>query len=128
MSAPTTQTVLSELEAKVAGIIEDVEKHRGVRFHLGKRAAAAVGLVDPGIKAGLEAASREQHIDVLRIGSPASHDAAAFGAAGVKMGMIFVRNENGSHNPHEAMCISDFLDGTAVLLQWLINAVRPEPC
>ena len=27
--------------------------------------------------------------------------------------MIFVRNENGSHNPHEKMTIEDFLDGTA---------------
>ena len=122
------EAVLSELEDKVGSIVEDIEKRRSVRFHLGKRAGAAVGLVDPGIKAGLEAASREQDIDVLRIGSPASHDAAAFGAAGVKMGMIFVRNENGSHNPHESMCIGDFLDGTTVLLQWLISAVRATRC
>jgi N-carbamoyl-L-amino-acid hydrolase len=58
----------------------------------------------------------------LHIGSPASHDAAAFAAAGVPMGMIFVRNENGSHNPHEAMTIEDFLDGASVLAQWLTTA------
>jgi hypothetical protein len=29
--------------------------------------------------------------------------------------MIFVRNENGSHNPHEAMEIDDVLDACAVL-------------
>ena len=39
------------------------------------------------------------------------------------MGMIFVRNANGSHNPHEAMTLDDFLDGTAVLTQWLIEAL-----
>ena len=33
--------------------------------------------------------------------------------------MIFVRNENGSHNPREAMAIDDFLDGTAVMTAWL---------
>jgi N-carbamoyl-L-amino-acid hydrolase len=37
------------------------------------------------------------------------------------MGMIFVRNRNGSHNAHEAMTIEDFLDGTAVLTEWLVT-------
>ncbi len=69
--------------------------------------------------AGLETAARTQGIPVLHLGSPASHDAAAFSAAGVPMGMIFVRNRNGSHNPHEAMTIEDFLAGTSVLLQWI---------
>jgi N-carbamoyl-L-amino-acid hydrolase len=29
--------------------------------------------------------------------------------------MIFVRNEHGSHNPHEAMEIEDFAAGVAVM-------------
>jgi N-carbamoyl-L-amino-acid hydrolase len=37
--------------------------------------------------------------------------------------MIFARNENGSHNPFEAMKIEDFLDGAAVLIQWITTAV-----
>jgi N-carbamoyl-L-amino-acid hydrolase len=116
------EAVLAELEAKIGGIIAGIEQRRGVRFHLGTAARAGVGRVDPAIKAGLEAAADRQGIAVLHIGSPASHDAAAFGAAGVPMGMIFVRNENGSHNPDEAMTIDDFLDGTLVLLQWLLTA------
>jgi N-carbamoyl-L-amino-acid hydrolase len=39
------------------------------------------------------------------------------------MGMIFARNENGSHNPFEAMKIEDFLDCTSVLIQWVTSAV-----
>jgi len=39
------------------------------------------------------------------------------------MGMIFVRNANGSHNPDEAMTLEDFLAGTAVLTHWLAGAV-----
>jgi N-carbamoyl-L-amino-acid hydrolase len=35
------------------------------------------------------------------------------------MGMIFVRNENGSHNPHEAMMIDDFMAGTTLLTRLL---------
>jgi N-carbamoyl-L-amino-acid hydrolase len=29
--------------------------------------------------------------------------------------MIFVRNENGSHNPREAMDLADFIDGVEIL-------------
>ena len=112
--------VLAGLEEKVHRIVEGIEQRRGVRFHLGTKARAAVGLVDPAIQAGLEAAAAALELPVLHIGSPASHDAAAFGAAGVPMGMVFVRNANGSHNPHEAMTMDDFLDGTAVLLLWAL--------
>jgi beta-ureidopropionase / N-carbamoyl-L-amino-acid hydrolase len=118
------EATLAELEDKVGRIIQGIEQRRAVRFHLGQRARAAVGMVDPAIKAGLEVAARTQGVPVLHIGSPASHDAAAFAAAGVPMGMLFVRNENGSHNPHEAMTIEDFLDGASVLAQWLITATR----
>jgi N-carbamoyl-L-amino-acid hydrolase len=110
--------ILAELEDEVGRIIDGIEQRRAVRFHLGQQARAAVGLADPALQAGLEAAAQVQGIKFLRIGSPASHDAAAFGAAGVPMGMIFVRNENGSHNPFEAMAVDDFLDGTTVLIQW----------
>jgi len=37
----------------------------------------------------------------------------------VPMGMIFVRNANGSHNPHEAMEIDDFMAGATLLTTWL---------
>ena len=37
--------------------------------------------------------------------------------------MLFVRNANGSHNPHEAMEIDDFLDAAAILSAWLVRTV-----
>ena len=75
--------------------------------------------MDPDIRTGLEQQAQALSIPMMLLGSPASHDAAAFAAAGVPTGMIFVRNENGSHNPHEAMALDDFLAGTAVLTGWL---------
>ena len=36
--------------------------------------------------------------------------------------MIFVRNENGSHNPHEDMQIDDFMKGVAVMRDVLAEA------
>ncbi len=113
------EAVLAELDRKVDAIIAGIEQRRGVRFHRGTKARAAVGPVDPDIQAALTAGANEVGIATISLGSPASHDAAAFAAAGVPMGMIFVRNENGSHNPHEAMTIDDFLDG-ATLMAWYL--------
>lgn len=115
--------VLAALEERLDAIAAGIEQRRGVRFHLGVKAQAAVGPADPEIMAGLERAARTQRLDPLLIGSPASHDGAAFSAAGVPIGMIFVRNENGSHNPLEKMTIEDFLDGTTVLTQWIIDCI-----
>jgi beta-ureidopropionase / N-carbamoyl-L-amino-acid hydrolase len=115
------EAVLAELDRQVDAIIAGIEQRRGVRFHRGPKARAAVGQVDPAIEAGLHRCASETDLDVLSLGSPASHDAAAFAAAGVPMGMIFVRNENGSHNPHEAMAIDDFMAGAALLTRYLAD-------
>ncbi|HEY2620834.1 MAG TPA: Zn-dependent hydrolase [Acetobacteraceae bacterium] len=113
------ETVLAELDHQVDAIIAGIEQRRGVRFHRGTKARAAVGQVDPAIRSALERCAAELGVSALQLGSPASHDAAAFAAAGVPMGMIFVRNENGSHNPHEAMAIDDFMAGAALLTRYL---------
>ncbi|HEX4171761.1 MAG TPA: hydantoinase/carbamoylase family amidase [Acetobacteraceae bacterium] len=116
------EAVLAELDRQVDAIIAGIEQRRGVHFHRGPKASAAVGAVDASIKSALERAAAELTIPVLQLGSPASHDAAAFAAAGVPMGMIFVRNENGSHNPREAMAIDDFMAGATLLTQYLADA------
>ena len=59
----------------------------------------------------------------MPLASPASHDTATFTVAGVPSCMLFVRNANGSHNPHEAMEIDDFLDAASVLTEWLVREV-----
>jgi N-carbamoyl-L-amino-acid hydrolase len=50
--------------------------------------------------------------------SGGGHDAAAFAQAGVPAAMLFVRNQHGSHNPHEAMRLEDFAAGCAVMTRW----------
>ena len=101
-------------------IVAEVEQGRyRVRIELGARAEAPIGPCSPEISRGLAEAATTLGIDFDRIVSPASHDAAAFAQSGVPIGMIFVRNENGSHNPAEHMEIDDLLDGTAVMTEWL---------
>jgi beta-ureidopropionase / N-carbamoyl-L-amino-acid hydrolase len=113
--------VLSGIEDMMMTAIREIELRRNVSFELGRRASASVGVVDPGIVVQMEEAARDLGIPTMRLGSPASHDAAAFAAAGVPAGMLFVRNEHGSHNPEEHMEIDDFLDACAVLARWVAD-------
>lgn len=62
-----------------------------------------------------EAACVELGVEYGTMPSGAGHDAAIFQTAGVPAGMIFVRNQHGSHNKHEAMNIDDFMLGVEVL-------------
>jgi beta-ureidopropionase / N-carbamoyl-L-amino-acid hydrolase len=117
------ESVLAELERRIDAIIAGIGQRRGVRFHLGAKARAAVGHVDPTIRAALLGGAIELGVPGLELGSPASHDAAAFAAAGVPMGMLFVRNANGSHNPHEAMNLDDFLAGASIMTWWLATTL-----
>ena len=55
--------------------------------------------------------------------SGAGHDAGVFANIGIPSAMIFVRNENGSHNPLEAMDLNDFMDAVDVLHAALLNPV-----
>lgn len=111
--------VLERLEAFFLEEIGRIETERGVRFDLGRRASAAVGVMSAGIIAEMHAAAAAAGMDVSEIGSPASHDTAAFAAAGVPSAMLFVRNRNGSHNPDEAMEIEDFMKACGLLALWV---------
>ncbi|OYW42021.1 MAG: hypothetical protein B7Z45_02555 [Azorhizobium sp. 12-66-6] len=110
---------LAELERGMGDIIADIERRRGVTFHMGPRASAVVGKMDASIRARLVEGARALGIPAMTLGSPASHDAAAFAAAGIPTAMMFVRNQNGSHNPHEAMDMEDFMRAASLLAWWL---------
>jgi hypothetical protein len=43
-------------------------------------------------------------------------------AAGVPVATLFVRNQHGSHNPHEAIRMEDFAAGRAVMTLWAGDA------
>jgi N-carbamoyl-L-amino-acid hydrolase len=59
--------------------------------------------------------------------SGAGHDTSIFANAGVPTGMIFVRNDKGSHNPHESMEYDDFFLACAVLARALATAANSPP-
>ena len=114
---------LDELEGALFDLIKRIEAARGVAIDLGPRASAGVAPSDPDVFAGLTQAAQDLAIPSMPLASPASHDTATFTLAGVPSAMLFVRNENGSHNPHEAMEIDDFIEACAVMTGWLVNQV-----
>lgn len=66
-------------------------------------------------------AATDHGIPHLQMASGAGHDAAVMTSAGVSACMLFVANQNGSHNPHEAMRISDFLSGAEILMHAVVD-------
>jgi N-carbamoyl-L-amino-acid hydrolase len=110
---------LAQLEERVHAIANAIAARRGVQFELGAATRAPVAAVAPAIRASFEAGAAELGIPTRLIGSGASHDAAAFAQAGIPMGMLFVRNAHGSHNPLEHMEIADLLQATRLLTWWL---------
>jgi N-carbamoyl-L-amino-acid hydrolase len=110
---------LVELEAIMHAKADAIAQRRGVRFEFGRRASAAPGVIDVGIRDRFERIADAVGAPHRRLESPASHDAAAFAAAGIPTAMLFVRNANGSHNPDEGMEIDDFLLATGILTAWL---------
>jgi len=110
---------LHELEQAFLAIVREVSESRGVRVELGTRASADVAKADSGISRDLAECASRLGIDAPPLLSPASHDSAAFCAAGVPYGFVFIRNPNGSHHPDEQMDLDDFLRASAVLTEYL---------
>ncbi|MBT5263393.1 MAG: Zn-dependent hydrolase [Rhodospirillaceae bacterium] len=106
---------------RVRQIAAGIAERRGVTFELGEFTRAAPGPMDPKIMADMQDGVAALGIQSMPIASGASHDAAAFAAAGVPTQMLFIRNANGSHNPDEAMEIPDFMTATRLLAWWLAN-------
>jgi N-carbamoyl-L-amino-acid hydrolase len=101
-----------------------IESATGVAFRFDRRRDTAPAQMDPALIASLREAATALGLPGETMPSGAGHDAAVFANHGVPSAMIFVRNAHGSHNPNEAMAMTDFLDGTRLLLAALAQAVR----
>jgi len=108
------------LYAKVA----EIEARRGVRFELGTDSGSRPSLMDEDVQRGLRRAAETLGIPHLAMPSGGGHDAAAFAQAGVPSGMLFVRNQHGSHNPKEDMRMEDFAAACAVVSRFVAEATQ----
>ena len=92
-----------------------VSDQRRVSFEFDDRIYAEPAKMDDNIIKRLRQFSDQLGFQTELLPSGAGHDAAIFANAGVPSGMIFVRNQNGSHNPDESMIIDDFMRGVELM-------------
>jgi len=88
-----------------------------VNFDLGETVDSPAVVMDD----RLREAFRAQLQRPFEMPSGAGHDAATFAKMGIPTGMMFIRNEHGSHNPDEAMSMNDFDVAARALLGLLLD-------
>ena len=98
-----------------------IEAARGVRFEFDDAIYTAPATMDGHWIERLKKSAQQEQLNYGVMASGAGHDAAVFANAGIPSAMVFVRNENGSHHPHEAMNLDDFMLG----VQCLHAAISP---
>lgn len=101
-----------------------IAEERGVEFKLDRIVESPPAIMDATWIERLKTAARELGLPDEEIPSGAGHDAAVFANAGVPSAMLFVRNQNGSHNPREGMELDDFVAGIAVMRAAIREAVQ----
>jgi N-carbamoyl-L-amino-acid hydrolase len=113
VSDATMDAVAAEAQQAAARIGEVYR----VAFDLGTATYSPPAMMDKRLRACLY----DRLERPFEMSSGAGHDAAIFEKMGVPTGMIFVRNDHGSHNPDEAMALDDFAVATQALLGSLLD-------
>jgi N-carbamoyl-L-amino-acid hydrolase len=116
------QTALDRLFTALHELVEEIAARRGVRFDLGPEQARAPVPMHRDVIEALAGAADQTGVPHRRLPSGGGHDAQSFAGAGIPAGMIFVRSQNGSHNPDEAMRMEDFDAACRVLMAWSLAA------
>ncbi|HEY8613052.1 MAG TPA: Zn-dependent hydrolase [Roseomonas sp.] len=116
------QAALDALYRDLHALVAEIAARRGVCFELGPEQARAPVPMDPAIVDALAHAATDATVPFCRMASGSGHDAQSFAAAGIPAGMLFVRSQNGSHNPNEAMRLEDFDAACRVLMAWAVAA------
>lgn len=101
-----------------------VGRKRGVTFDLGASVLTSAARMSDKVAELCQQQAEAAGIPFEVLPSGAGHDSAIFANAGVPSSMLFVRNDKGSHNPHEAMELADFMAGAEVLTRALWQAAN----
>lgn len=100
---------------------EAIGAARGVSFDFDRTLVCKAADVDPKLFTHLKASPEKAGINYLEVPSGAGHDAAVMADMGVPITMIFVANQNGSHNWREEMKLDDFMLANEVLFTAIAN-------
>jgi len=110
-----SEATLASVHNEVAAISGGIAQESGVQINLGLLTSSRPAMMSEKLNSMMRAAFEMSGIPVVAMASGAGHDAATFSQAGIPSAMLFIRNENGSHNPDEAMDMADFDSALAVL-------------
>ena len=108
---------LEQVALELTRLVERLSRQHSVRFDLGPRTGTNPAMMDGKVVAAMEAACSAEGVPAVTLPSGAGHDAAVFAGMDVPTGMLFIRNENGSHNPEESMEMDDFAAAARVLMR-----------
>jgi len=116
----TTDAAMDALHDAILRRAEELTAEHNVRFDFGPRVGTPATRLDATIQAVAADSARALGI-AARSMPTVGHDAATFARLGVPSTVLLVRNENGSHNPDEAMAIPDFIAGVHVLAEMVLR-------
>lgn len=115
------RSTIDAFHAAIRAECNAIGQARGVRFEFDPPIVSEPAVLDAEVAQRLAGAAEDAQVRYMRLPSGAGHDAALFANAGVPTGMIFVRNQHGSHNPLEAMRMDDFVASCEVLWRYVVG-------
>ncbi len=113
------EAILTDLEKRVKEICE----RRALTYEMTTKLKANPAHSAPHILKTMKEKSEELNMKTFKMPSGGGHDAQLM-AEITDMGMIFVRSENGSHNPEEFASIEDIKLGTDLLASTVIHYIN----
>lgn len=118
-SRSADEATLDLLKTRIAEIAAEVAADHGVEIRLENFTRTVTARMDRDMVALFTGEMRAMGIAAHSMASGGGHDAAVFANAGIPSVMLFVRNQNGSHNPDEAMRMEDFAVAATLLARGL---------
>src|ERR1700722_12581418 len=116
-----SEDTMREVADEARRAAQEIGKEYRVNFELGPTTDSLAAIMDPRLRTAFANSLPEP----FEMPSGAGHDAVMFASLGIPTGMVFVRNEYGSHNPDEAMSLEDFAVGARALLGLLMDFPLP---
>jgi len=117
----TNPATLAAVRGVLADAVSRIGRERRVVFDLGDEAGTAPVSLDAGLRGLLADSAAAAGFEPLAMPT-VGHDAAMFALSGIPAAVLLVRNQNGSHNPDEAMDQADFTAGVTVLAGAMLRA------
>jgi N-carbamoyl-L-amino-acid hydrolase len=110
----TTSEFIAAGEAQLESLVTEIATRRNVKFEMERRVSSEPVVLNEGLRSLLFELAADHQVPCHEMAT-VGHDAAVFSKADIPTAMILVRNQNGSHNPEEAMRMVDFMQGTHIL-------------